>query len=190
MRTLLLLRHASAGNDPPGCSDHDRRLSAAGVQEAERLAEALAEREPAPSLVLCSSAQRTRETLAAIERRLPETAETQTSRELYLAGADELLGKVAEVDDRHAAVLVLGHDPGISGLAKLLTRSGDRAARSRMGRGFAPASLAVLALDLARWTEIRQKIAELIEFARPADLDRATLRSGLASCNRPGRRSR
>jgi phosphohistidine phosphatase len=171
MKTLFLLRHASAGNDPPGCSDHDRRLTTAGVREAEQQAEFLAVCEPAPSLLLCSSALRARETLAPIEKRLLEDGATQISRDLYLASAPELLNAINEAEDEHPSMLLLAHNPGISELANRLTSSGDEEARSRMRSGFPPAALALLRLEVASWTEARHGIAELLAFARPTDLD-------------------
>ncbi|MDE1930450.1 MAG: histidine phosphatase family protein, partial [Alphaproteobacteria bacterium] len=62
MSTLFLLRHAKAMAQH-GDGDRARGLSEAGRDSARTIAAAMAERHIAPSLVLCSDAARTRETL-------------------------------------------------------------------------------------------------------------------------------
>jgi phosphohistidine phosphatase len=169
MKTLFLLRHASAGNDPPGCSDHDRQLTAAGVREAGEVAQLLAQHSPAAAL--CSTARRAVETFAPIATGLPPETTVQTSRALYLASPDELADSIAEVDDECPSLLVVAHNPGVAQLANALVSAGDETTRSRMGRGFPPAALAVLGLELESWAELRPKAARLVAFVRPDDLD-------------------
>ena len=62
-RTLLLLRHAKS-DYPAGVADHDRPLAARGVREAALAGDWLRAHTPAVDAVLCSTATRTRETLA------------------------------------------------------------------------------------------------------------------------------
>jgi len=171
MKTLFLMRHATAGDALAEGGDHERPLAPAGVREAERVAEYLATLVPQPTLVLCSSARRTRKTLAPTEKRLPDGVQTRTLNELYLASPDELLRQIAEADDAHDALLVVAHFPGIAEVASWLTGRGDEEARSRLGRSFPPAALAVLAADVGSFAAMRGRIALLLEFTRPADLD-------------------
>ena len=168
MKTLFLMRHASAAN---GADDHDRALTPTGVREAERIAELLGNHETPPTLLLCSSARRTLETLAPLEKRLPAHTQARTLPELYLASADAMLRCVAEAEDDHQTLLVLAHFPGVAEFAKLLTSRGDEEARDRLGRSFPPASVATLRLAVESWAEARGKLGELLQFTRPADLD-------------------
>ncbi|GJP38178.1 hypothetical protein CLOM_g22632 [Closterium sp. NIES-68] len=62
-RRLILLRHAKSSWDDPSLIDHDRPLSSRGKHGAKSIAKKLARLGWTPSLILCSDATRTRETL-------------------------------------------------------------------------------------------------------------------------------
>ncbi len=62
-RTLLLLRHAKS-DYPHGVADHERPLAPRGEREAGLAGDWLRAHAPAVDAVLCSTATRTRETLA------------------------------------------------------------------------------------------------------------------------------
>lgn len=168
MKTLMLLRHAKTSASTPGQSDHDRTLTPRGRRAAELVGLYLAERGNQPSRALCSTARRTLATLEPLRQRLDLTVETV--RALYLADSATLLAQLAQVDDREASVLVIGHNPGLHDLALLLAAGGDGSARARLREGFPTAALAVLELDIARWDEIRPGCARLVELRVPRDL--------------------
>ena len=69
MLTLSLLRHAKSSWKNPTLADRDRPLATRGETDAPVMGKAMAERGIDPDLVLCSSARRTRDTLALV---LPE----------------------------------------------------------------------------------------------------------------------
>src|SRR4029453_5768266 len=62
-RTLLLLRHAKS-DYPQGVADHERPLAPRGEREAGLAGDWLRAHAPAVDAVLCSTATRTRQTLA------------------------------------------------------------------------------------------------------------------------------
>ena len=66
MRQLILLRHAHAESATAGQDDIARPLSATGLAEARAAGDWLREHGLRPDRVLCSTAARTRETLAAL----------------------------------------------------------------------------------------------------------------------------
>ncbi|MDT5249547.1 MAG: phosphohistidine phosphatase, partial [Mycobacterium sp.] len=61
--TLLLLRHAKS-DYPDGVADHERPLARRGIREAGLAGDWIRANAPAVDAVLCSTATRTRETLA------------------------------------------------------------------------------------------------------------------------------
>ena len=63
-RRLILTRHAKSAWDDPRLEDFDRPLNRRGLRAALELGEWLHSRGYEPDQVLCSSAQRTRETWA------------------------------------------------------------------------------------------------------------------------------
>ncbi len=70
MKRLLLLRHAKSSWHDPSLADFDRPLNQRGRAAARMMGDYLVRKGLLPDLVLCSAAQRARETLAFIQDRL------------------------------------------------------------------------------------------------------------------------
>ena len=170
MRTLYLLRHGMAEATPSGGSDHERSLASPGRRASERMGAHLARNPTSPSLFLCSSARRAVETLEAVRSYLAGPAEVLCERGLYLAASDQIFQRICEVDDRHGAVLLVGHNPGIGRLAHDLVRPSAGGDRERLQREFPAGALAVLTFDVDRWLEIAPRRAHLAEFTTPTRL--------------------
>lgn len=130
----------------------------------------LRERGLAPSLVLCSSAIRTRQTLAELVDFLPDDVQVQVERDLYLASSEALLARLRAVDGSPRALLLLGHNPGVEELAAALAGKGEPAALARMRRKFPTAALAELTFA-GPWAELAAGGAELVHFTTPRSLE-------------------
>lgn len=135
MKELILLRHAHALADAAGAGDTERCLSPIGEAEADAAGAWLARHGGLPSRVLCSPAQRTRQTLERVLGQLGY-ADTRLEPRIYDATPGTLLGLL----DEHAEVerlLLVGHNPGLETLVALLAtgQSGDF-------RGMPPAGVA------------------------------------------------
>jgi phosphohistidine phosphatase len=168
-RCLLLLRHAKAEPGKPEQDERERALAARGRRDAERVGAAMAARGFAPEQVLCSPAQRTRETLERILPYLPPGVALTFDRELYLASAEEILARIALVETRVRCVLVVGHNPGIAVLAEQLSGTGDPDRVARLRRKFPTGALAEIAVDSARWRELSPARSTLASFLTPRD---------------------
>jgi phosphohistidine phosphatase len=125
MGILYLLRHAKSSWDDPSLDDHDRPLSARGWRNAAALAEHVRAERIVPALVLCSTARRARETLAAMLAALDGELVVRVEDELYAASSSSLLARLRTVPDTTGPVLLIGHNPGLEELALLL--AGDQA---------------------------------------------------------------
>ena len=114
MQRLILLRHAAAG-EAPGGGDIDRPLSEVGRAQAETQGRWLQGRNLGVEKVLCSNAARTVETarIAGLPKPLQVPA-------IYTATVGELVRILESHCDARVLCLV-GHNPGISGLAGFLT---------------------------------------------------------------------
>jgi len=170
MRTLYLLRHGDAEPTSSGGSDHERSLASPGRRASERVGVHLAGNPSSPSLFLCSSARRAVETLEVVRSYLPRPAEVLCERGLYLAASDQIFQRICEVDGRHGAVLVVGHNPGIGRLAHDLVRPSAGGDYECLQHGFAAGALAVLTFDVDRWFDIAPRRARLAEFTTPTRL--------------------
>jgi phosphohistidine phosphatase len=125
MPTLYLLRHAKSSWDDPGLADHDRPLAQRGRRNAEALAAHLRTARIVPELVLCSTAQRARETLAAVLPAFDGETEILVERGLYGSSAEELVERLRAVPDSVGSTMVVAHNPGLEELASRL--AGDEA---------------------------------------------------------------
>ncbi len=170
MKTLYLLRHAKSHWGDPGLDDHARPLDGRGERAAAVMGVHFAQREYQPSLVLCSSARRTRETLDLLLPHLPVRPELLIERRIYLASGGQLLARLQEVDDETSQLLLIGHNPGIADLAQGLAGSGPRDPLRRMAAKFPTAALSVCELDLDRWRDLAPESGRLLDFTTPKDL--------------------
>lgn len=117
-RTLVLLRHAEAGASADG-ADFTRPLTARGLAQAQATAAWLVETAAAPEHVWCSSAERTRATLAASASFVGD-APVDYDDALYAAGLPALLAGVQRFDDDVTSALVVFHNPAVAQAAAVL----------------------------------------------------------------------
>lgn len=157
--TLFLMRHAKAADAQPGGRDHDRGLTDGGHDEATAAGEALRAGGVAVDHVLCSSAVRTQETLAA----LALDATSELTDLMYNAADDALLELIRQQDENVSGLLLVGHAPGIPGLTGQLAGPGsDPEAVDTQESRFPTATVAQFAvtdpwrdLRVARLTRLR-----------------------------------
>jgi phosphohistidine phosphatase len=159
-RTLILLRHAKSDwtEDVP---DHDRPLAKRGRHDAPQVGRWLRGHGYLPDTVVCSTAQRTRQTweLVAAKLRAADPAVTFEPR-AYGATPHTLLYLLRELQPATRTALLVGHNPGISELASALAEA---------PLSFPTAAVAVLVFD-GDWSDLEPGRAELVNFVIPADL--------------------
>jgi phosphohistidine phosphatase len=164
-RTLLLLRHAKS-DFPDAVPDHERPLAPRGIREAALAGNWIRANAPAVDAVLCSTATRTKETLT----RTGIDAPTQFVDELYDSTPgitlDVINGLGALFDVDVQTLLVVGHEPTTSQLARSLAADGDSAARERMSRKYPTSAIAVLR-TAASWDQLQLRGATLVAFHVP-----------------------
>lgn len=130
-----------------------------------------------PSLVLCSSARRTRETLDLLHDALGARVPIQIEPGLYLADAATLLARLRHVPPEVPSVLLIGHNPGLQELVAELTEAPGAAsaeARARLRRKFPTGALARFRLKLDDWKmlsrDARAGAIKLLKVVTPAQL--------------------
>ena len=170
MKTLILMRHAKSSWKDRTLDDHDRPLKKRGRKAAPVMARWLEERGLVPDVVLCSSARRTCETLERMRAAAPSLPEPRVSRGLYEAGPAALLGAVQALPASCGTVLLIGHQPGLGELLRLLAGRLRSAELRRAFEKFPTAAAAVLEANVAAWTDLRAECAEFASFAAPREL--------------------
>lgn len=164
-RRIVLVRHA--GSDESDGDDHERPLAEQGLKDAPVTGRWLAGSGVSPELALVSTAARTRETWKLIVPELAERPRTVYEERLYEASIGNLIAVLNETSDDVADLLVVGHNPGIHGLADALAGEADGDLLPRMNRsGFPGGAAAVLTFD-GSWKAVEQGIARLTAFWTP-----------------------
>ncbi len=162
-RTLLLMRHAKS-DYPDGVADHDRPLAPRGIREAGLAGDWLRANAPAVDAVLCSTATRTRQTLA----RTGIDAPARYAERLYGAAPGTVIEEINTVGDQVRTLLVVGHEPTTSAVALILAddERTDTDVAERISEKFPTSAIAVLAVPCA-WKALEPGRAALIGFEVP-----------------------
>lgn len=172
MLTLSLLRHAKSSWDHPSLADFDRPLAPRGLRAAPVMGSYLQRHALVPDLILCSAAQRTRETLGLILPYLEGNLSVRIDDALYNAStAEDLLSFLHRQADSQPNVLMIGHNPALELLAGCLVDSGASAARDQMAEKFPTAALAVISFKADNWAGVRGG-GRLERFETPKGLNR------------------
>jgi len=170
MLTLSLLRHAKSSWDDPGARDFDRPLARRGEEAAPRMGAFMAQHKIVPDLILCSPAVRARQTLDLVLPELPGTPTVEYEEAFYLAAPKVLLERVRKIDAKVTHVMIVGHDPGMQGLAVDLAGAGDPELLAALARKFPTAGLAVIRFKAREWRKVGPGKGRLDVFMTPKAL--------------------
>lgn len=121
MKRLTLLRHAKSSWADSSQLDFDRSLNDRGMQDAPIMSERLLDRSCTPELILCSAANRTRQTAQCImhTHALPSSA-IVFHEALYLASAGTLLEFIQQTSATVSHLMIIAHNPGLESLGRQL----------------------------------------------------------------------
>ena len=171
MKKILLLRHAKSGWGDAALADHERPLSRRGERAAEAMADHIVRHAPRPDLILCSTATRTRQTLAPLILRLAAPAPLiLLEKGLYLASEDALLARLRTVPDHVGTALLIGHNDGIWRLAETLAGKGRAPLLAGLREKFPTGTLVTLGAAIESWHDLAAGSGELLALVRPRDL--------------------
>jgi phosphohistidine phosphatase len=167
-RRITLLRHAKAVAESEAMDDHARPLAPRGRDDAMALGAWMQENHTLPELVICSTATRTRETLAALGVTIP----TILAPRVYLASAGELFSLLQDTDDAIQHVMLIGHNPGMHGLASSLASSFVREAdEEQMVAKFPTCGFVSMGVALAHWKKLAPQSTVLDVLRYPGSND-------------------
>jgi phosphohistidine phosphatase len=170
MLTLSLLRHAKSSWKNPSLPDKERPLATRGVADAPFMGRAMAERGIDPDLVLCSTARRTRDTLALVLPELKVEPEVVYEDELYHPSPGEMLEILRDAPPSASRLLMVGHNPEIQAFALDLVGSGPKHYCDRLEEKFPTGGLAVINFTSGSWKGVTVNSGSLDLFLSPKDL--------------------
>jgi phosphohistidine phosphatase len=155
---LILMRHAKSDWSSGVTRDHDRPLNPRGARSARAMGDWLRSNGYLPDQVLCSTATRTRETLAGLRI----DAATDFLPELYHAESwdmlDTLRGAVGET------VLMIGHNPGIGELASDLVNAAPDHPRFH---DYPTCATLIVDFDGTEWSMLTPGTGRAVDFIVP-----------------------
>src|SRR6266516_4270537 len=148
MKSLLILRHAKSSWKHPELNDHDRPLNQRGKRDAPRMGELLQNEHLVPELIISSTAKRAFSTAKTVAKAAGYNGEITLNRSLYAAGPVAYVDVLRYLSNEYARVLMVGHNPGLEKLVKMLT--GEEHTMSTC-------SLVHVQLRINSWSEIEYK---------------------------------
>jgi len=159
-KTLYLVRHAKSSWADMGQRDFDRPLNKRGLRDAPEMGRRLRKRNARPEIILCSPAQRTRQTLDLLIKEIGGTLDiVRFVESIYEASDETLLNLVQSLPESCASAMLIGHNPSIGWLANQLSDV-------RIDR-MPTCAIATLELAAPRWKVIGSCPARLNDFACP-----------------------
>jgi phosphohistidine phosphatase len=162
MKTLLLLRHAKSSWKIPDQPDFERPLNGRGRRAAPLMGGHLRELKIVPDLILCSPAERARQTAALFTEAAELSPELRYDERIYEASALSLLEVITQAGESAGVAMLVGHNPGLEELLHLLTGQ---------VRLMPTAALAKVDLAADRWADVREQTGRLDWVVRPKDLE-------------------
>ena len=166
MLQLVLFRHAEAAR-PEGVSDFDRPLSPRGRADARAMGRLIAQQGSPPDLVVMSPSLRTRETWDLAGAAL-DAVPVRMEPHIYETTAEDVVATILRNLDRSVRrVMLVGHNPWIEDLARLLVRVQDRRGDSPLRDGLPTAAVAMLDLTAASWRDLAPEEGRLGRFLAP-----------------------
>lgn len=136
---LFLLRHAQSAWPKPGERDFERQLDETGRQEAERIGRAAVGMDISPKTLVCSPAERCRQTAAAFMAAMEHAPHVILDPDLYSEGPEYYLSICNGVEEGKS-LMIIGHNPMIEETFSRL--AGMKAANAHIPAGFPTAGLA------------------------------------------------
>jgi phosphohistidine phosphatase len=160
MKTLYVLRHAKSSWDDAELADFDRPLNERGELTAPFMGEFMAANGFEPQAIVSSPAMRARETARLAQSAGHFTADIIHDERIYEASPRTLQTVASSIDDQFESAMLVGHNPGMEGFVRLLTGRSEE---------MPTAALAVIDLDIERWSDIDSGLGSLRRVVRPKE---------------------
>ena len=163
---LILVRHAKSSWDTAALRDHDRPLKRRGQRDCRLVGAFLRDELLLPGEVVLSTALRCIETWDGIREAAELDVDARRDGNLYHAGAAGMLDILrAAAGD---VVLMIGHNPGIAGLASGLVA--DPGTVHADFRRYPTSATTVLDFDVDSWRQVNAGTGALVTFRIPREL--------------------
>jgi phosphohistidine phosphatase len=160
MKRLYLLRHAKSSWDDASLADFDRPLNDRGLRAAPFMGELMAERGIRPDVIVSSPAKRAMQTAELVRESSGFDIRIDYDERIYEASLSTLLKVISQLPDDAQSALIVGHNPGMEGIARYL--SGEL-------QPMPTATLVSIKLRIDRWALVDEGTGMLEFVVRPKE---------------------
>lgn len=173
MLDLYILRHAKSSWKDLSLDDFDRPLNKRGKLNATQMGRFLAENNISPELVLCSTANRCKETL---KRSISEgfaPSQHVFLDQLYMASSSEILEEIKNTLDvirsieTISSLMIIGHNPGLENLIELLVKNKKHPDFLSIRAKFPTCALVHIQFDIDCWSKLAPNSGSLYCYITP-----------------------
>ncbi|MES2252361.1 MAG: hypothetical protein V4482_01580 [Pseudomonadota bacterium] len=146
MLRITIMRHAQAQLEQYGKNDRERTITMMGMHEIDAIRQQIHGKLDGVSLIMCSNARRTRQTLDGLKPFLPNSAEIHYDDGLYHASVECLWHKIQTLSPIHKNIMLVGHNPGLSQMLSAINPT--------LARVFPTCGIAICESTVEKWHEI------------------------------------
>lgn len=158
MKTLYIMRHAKSDWQDENLDDFDRELNKRGLKNAPFMAKILKSKSSKIDLIISSPAKRAIQTANIVAKELNYTKTIEENQYIYEAYVNTLQELISYIIDSNNSVLLVGHNPGISGLAYMLCNS---------KKTFETAAFIEIEFNCDSWMKVGRENAKIISYEFP-----------------------
>ncbi|WP_349357572.1 histidine phosphatase family protein [Stappia sp.] len=186
MLRLMLLRHAKSDWNDPALPDFDRPLNARGLRAAPEVGAHMARHGLIPDKIVCSSARRTRETLALVLPYLTGETDVRITRGLYDESEMDYVDTIRALGGGARTLLLIGHNPATQDSALELIGSGNQMLVDAIAAKYPTAALTVIDFAANRWSDVDRRSGRVVAYCLPRHLPASATISALPEAANDG----
>jgi phosphohistidine phosphatase len=164
MKDLLLMRHAKSDWGDDDLKDHERPLAKRGKRDASAMAKHLLAEKVFPKMILCSTAERARQTADSMLAEITFDGKLFFYNELYASSVARYLKVIRGVSNGEVSpLMIVGHNPEMEEALFIFTGFREH---------FPTCCVAWLQIDIQHWSELPDHPrAQLKAVWRPKEID-------------------
>lgn len=159
-KTLYLVRHAKSSWKDHSLADIDRPLNKRGRRSAPDMGKRLKDQGHKPDLIVSSPANRAFTTARKIAKQTGyDPSNIVIDKRMYFSGTGGMRELLEELDDRYQKVMIVGHNPAMTGLLYDLAQSSVF--------NMPTCAIAVIGFDMESWSELYSTAGDLLGYDYP-----------------------
>ncbi|MGV8026782.1 MAG: histidine phosphatase family protein [Anaerolineaceae bacterium] len=162
MKQVFLMRHAKSSWKDANIPDHDRPLKKKGEKDVKTMAKMLKHKKHLPDFILCSSAERAKQTAVIFIKATSFEGKLEYNDKLYMAEVPDLIDAIKGAPKSAKSIMIIGHNPGLEALLQTLTGKVETLPTS---------SIAYISIPIEKWSELTNEVeGKLKKLWLPKDL--------------------